>query len=226
MYSTGRHAIGTNRRNQRSFRFVPLKKEASTGPLIRVGTHQRRMAPELHKLLNPFVHSLASVPWFAHAGEPYDVGVVVSDVFVGWDDWNAQMLAVWTPRSNTLERMARESIGDSEIDEIINNVSAAVDKNARQGMQDYFDRRPADSENTETNTDIGLWPELLETIKRDVSWAAIETVLEQPDLFTELMTHYRRGRWPCAWHGEYPSGRVVVLCEVAQAWRARQPLRL
>jgi len=169
------------------------------------------MTPEQHDSLNRFVASLADIKWFAHAGESHDVAEVVPDVVVGWDDWNAQMLAVWKPNSEALERRARKSIGDSAIDEIFNAVSVAIYENARDGMHDYFDRRPTDSPNTETDADLGLWPELLQTIKRDVSWAAVETVLGHRGLFTELLAHYRGGRWPCAWQGDYPSGKIVVL---------------
>ena len=44
-----------------------------------------------------------------------------------------------------------------------------------------------------------------------MSWAAVETVLEQPDFFLSLVPVYQEGRWPCSWKGRYPCGRFVVL---------------
>jgi hypothetical protein len=169
------------------------------------------MNPIQRRLLANFKESIATVPWFAHAGESYENGIVVADAAVGWDDWNNEMLAVWGPRSVALEDLAESSIGDVAIHQIFRDVSTSIDERLRAGAQAYFDWRPATSPNAKINADLGLWPELLDCVKRDVSWAAVEAVLQQPDFFTDLLKYYREGRWPCAWDGEFPHGRIVLL---------------
>lgn len=121
------------------------------------------------------------------------------------------MLANWTAEYEQLERKAREAIGDRAMDEIFEAVSDAICENIRVGMQDYFDRRSVNSPTGKTNAEIGLWPELLQAMRRDVSWAAVGAVIGEHSLFTELLVYYREGRWPCAWDGKYPSGRFVLL---------------
>lgn len=169
------------------------------------------MNPKQSQVLQAFLKDLEGVEWFSRAGEPSDTAVVASDAVVCWDDWNREMLAVWLPKTKALEQAARKEVGDSAIDEIFSAVSIAIDLSVRQGLEAYFNRRPANSGNTKTNADRGLWPEILDTVKRDISWAAIETIIDQRGFFTELLAVYRAGRWPCAWSGEYPDGQLVVL---------------
>jgi hypothetical protein len=72
-------------------------------------------------------------------------------------------------------------------------------------------RRPDTTENTEGGADLALRSEIVGAVVRDMSWAAIETALGQPGFFVSLVPVHRDGRWPCAWEGQYPEGRFVVL---------------
>jgi hypothetical protein len=68
------------------------------------------------------------------------------------------------------------------------------------------------------NADRGLWPEWLDSVKRDLSWAAVEVLLGQPAFFNDPVRYYRAGRWPCAWEGANRSGRVVLLKYPRKRW--------
>jgi glycine/D-amino acid oxidase-like deaminating enzyme len=56
-----------------------------------------------------------------------------------------------------------------------------------------------------------IWPEIVDTVKRDISWSAIEAIIGEEGFFTEILATYRAGRWPCAWCGKCPEGQLVVL---------------
>jgi hypothetical protein len=169
------------------------------------------MTLENEPRLSAFLDSLKTMPWFAEAGHPSEKYHVVADAVVAWDDWNAPMLAVWNPRSQRLEDAARRALGDKAIDEIFESVSAATEQAVVNGVRAYFARRPDETENTAIDVDRGLWPEIVGFVLRDMSWAAVETVLGQPDFFVSLLRVYQEGRWPCSWKGRYPDGRFVVL---------------
>jgi hypothetical protein len=161
--------------------------------------------------LASFLESVKDIQWLQHAEEPFESGVVVADVVEGWDGWNEKMLEVWLPRTKALENAARSEIGDEGIDLIFGLVSERLTPGLSKGLSDYFDRRPATTENKKAGVDVGLYQELQDAVTRDLCWAAIEAVLNRRDFFSELIGYYRAGRWPCAWDGEYPEGRVVVL---------------
>ena len=76
------------------------------------------MQPEAVGRLELFVESLTGVPWFANAGQSDPRYHVVPDAVVGWDDWTHQMVAVWTTRSEQLERIAQDRLGDPAITSI------------------------------------------------------------------------------------------------------------
>lgn len=161
--------------------------------------------------LNHFLESLVGLPWFEHAGEPSNRYTVVPDAADGWIEWNDRMLEVWLPRSQKLEAVAQSILGDAVIDEIFLAVSQHIADLLVKGMGDYFERRPEDSETTKCNADLSLWPEIMDSVKRDVAWAGVEWILGRPDFYTEVVKVLREGRWPCAWDGDYPQGRFVVL---------------
>jgi len=161
--------------------------------------------------LETFLDSLDGVPWFSAAGQPSAIYNVVADVVVGWDDWNAPMLGVWLPRSEALEALARDVIGDAAIETIFTRVSERIGQPVQEGLRAYFARRPEATPNTKCGADLGLRSEIVDTVLRDLSWGAVETVLGQPGFFVSLLDVYREGRWPCSWEGEYPEGRFVVL---------------
>ena len=161
--------------------------------------------------LAAFLISLAAVPWFANAGVPSDKYHVVADAVIGWDDWTHQMVAVWVARIERLEAQARDAIGNPAIDEVFTRVHDAIEVDVRTALKAYFARRPNRTENTDCGADAALWREILDFVLRDMSWAAVETVLDRPDFFVSLLAVHNDGRWPCAWEGSYPHGRFVVL---------------
>ena len=161
--------------------------------------------------LEVFLNSLRDVPWFAPAGDPSPTHHVAEDAVVAWDDWTNEMMAVWPVRSERLETAARDAIGDPAIDDVFNRVADALEPQVRSGVKAYFARRPNTTQNTNCDADRGLWREILERVLRDLSWAAIETILDRPEFYCSLIAVYREGRWPCAWKGRYPVGQFVVL---------------
>jgi hypothetical protein len=160
--------------------------------------------------LTRFLRSLADVPWFAHCGEPDASAIVAPDLVAAWDWWNS-MVAVWSLETRALERIAVGELGESGVDTIFDTVARTVDEGLRAGMEQYFERRPANTQVAVTNADLGLWPEWLETTKRDLCWATVEAVRGWPGFFSELLRYYRAGRWPCAWDNPDCTGRVVLL---------------
>ena len=166
---------------------------------------------EQERRVEAFLQSLNSVAWFANAGHPSTKYHVVADAVVAWDDWNVAMLAVWLARSERLEAIAVRAIGDPAIESIFARVDGVIEPSVRAGLQAYLARRPDDTENTECGADRGLWPDIVDFVLRDMSWAAVETALGEPEFFVSLVQVYRDGRWPCAWDGNYPQGRFVVL---------------
>ena len=169
------------------------------------------MAAGREDRLETFLRSLEGVPWFSRAGAPSTTHHVVADAVVGWDDWSSEMMAVWRVRSERLEADARETIGDPSIEHIFSRVEAVLEPQVRAGVKAYFARRPNTTENTDCGADSGLWPDLIDRVLRDMSWAAVETLLDQPEFYVSLIAVYRQGRWPCSWMGRYPTGTFVVL---------------
>jgi hypothetical protein len=169
------------------------------------------MTKEQHYDLSIFLTSLDGVEWMAHAGESHPSWIVVADSVEGVDGWNVEMMNIWSPRIHRLEQWAIATLSNTVVDEIFATTSEYLGQLVSQALQSYFDRRPSINENTECSADFGLWPEMLDSIKRDVAWAAMEHVLHEPEFFTDLLAYYRAGRWPCSWDGEYPDGTVVVL---------------
>lgn len=172
---------------------------------------QPKMTEIQQSALSEFLLSLTAIQWFTYCGEPDSNYVVAADLVEAWDDWNSNMIAIRLPETERLERIAVGKLGESEVNAIFETVSTESDEVLRAGMEGYFNRRPACSRSTIINADRGLWPEWLESVQRDICWAAVEMVLTQPGFFTELLQIYRAGRWPCAWERSDRTGRAVVL---------------
>src|SRR5262245_23721624 len=100
-------------------------------------------------MLTTFLNSFADVPWLANAGKPRSDAVIVPDVVTGWDDWNSQMMETWFPQTHALESLARDIIGEPEIERIFSAVSTRIDEPVRNALQRYFDNRPNINENTD-----------------------------------------------------------------------------
>lgn len=137
--------------------------------------------------LKSFIHSIVGVRWFAHCGEPDATAVIADDLVDAWDSWNSEMLAAWSLQTHALEYVAINELGDGGVGEIFAAVSQLVDAPLREGVARYFERRPANSEVATTATDLGLWPEWVDSAKRDLCWAAVEAVLGRPGFFSDLL---------------------------------------
>lgn len=169
------------------------------------------MRAEQRSSLRTYIDSLIDVPWFALCGKPDASVIVAADLVEAWDRWNSEMLAVWLPETHALERLALSQLGESGVEAIFEAVSRDVGDRIAVSMEQYFERRPSDSEFAMTNTDRGLRPEWLETVKRDLCWAGVEAVLAKPGFFCVILPYYRAGRWPCAWENADRTKRVVLL---------------
>jgi hypothetical protein len=94
-------------------------------------------------------------------------------------------------------------------------VSDAIHQRVYDALVAYLDRkygvRTDDESDTQRSADDAVYPEVIDAIKRDVCWAAVESVIGAPGFFTRLLDTYARGRWPCSWEGAYPAGRPIVL---------------
>ena len=169
------------------------------------------MTSQQQSILTDFLKSVSGIPWFSNCGNADVTAIVPSDLIEAWDRWNDDLLPIWLPQTNSLEDIAIIQIGEADLSEIFRVVSDALDIPKSVGMEEYYDRHPAKTEASIANTDRGLWPEWLETVKRDLCWAAVEAVLNRSGFFSELLKYYRAGRWPCGWEHTDRSGRVVIL---------------
>jgi len=165
--------------------------------------------------VNAFLESLRNVTWFSHAGEQCDDARAVESLQAGWDREGRRMLEVWERQICALETEARASLGDHGIDSIFDSVSAAVHEQLYKGLCFYMDRTYQDNRDgsrlRQRSVDESLYPEIMDSIKRDLSWAGVEHVILVRGFFGRLLDEYQKGRWPCSWDGEYPGGRPVVL---------------
>jgi hypothetical protein len=165
--------------------------------------------------LRSFLQTLSDIEWLSHTGEPLGDARVVASIQAGFDGENRGMLAVWLPRSKETESFARSRFGDGIIDRIFDTISEAIHEPLYRGLCEHFERNYPDRTDDITllqqSVDSGLYPEIMDTIKRNVCWAGIEWVLERPAFYSALLDWYRRGRLPCSWDGEYPEGQQVVL---------------
>jgi hypothetical protein len=153
-------------------------------------------------------------PWFAEAGNALtDVLVAedLSDAWDGyWDGWNARSHAHWSAASHRLEAEAQRVLGDEEIDRIFAVVSSDVAGPIWEGIGTYLDRI-ADSHPDPSGIYAAIAIDLLDAIKSDLSWAAVETIMGQPGFFSDLLRWYRRGRRLCGWMGGLPPTGVPVV---------------
>lgn len=154
--------------------------------------------------INDFLDEIKLINWFEYSGVPNVNYHMVLSIFEAYDDWNEQMLKVWEPSITLLENMAIEKIGDEWIDEIFTIISADLGKILWEKWGEYMARQHLEDE-------MGLDNEIIDMVKRDVSWAYIEKTLDVQGLFTTLFEIYKNGYFPCSWIGKYPHGQAVVL---------------
>lgn len=154
--------------------------------------------------INDFLYEIKLINWFAHSGVPNENYHRVLSIFEAYDNWNKQMLKVWEPSITLLENMAIEKIGDAQIDEIFSTISADIGEILWEKWGEFIARQHLEDE-------MGLDNEIIDMVKRDVSWAFIEKTLNIRGLFTTLLEIYKSGYFPCSWIGTYPDGQAVVL---------------
>ncbi|MDE7423613.1 MAG: hypothetical protein K2N51_07975 [Lachnospiraceae bacterium] len=151
-----------------------------------------------------FLDELKLINWFANSGIPNDKYRIVFSVFEAYDDWNGQMLKVWEPNISMLEDIASEKMGEVKIDEIFSAISFAIGDIVWKKWSEFIIRQHLEEE-------TGLEYEILDMVKRDISWACVEGILNIHGFFTTLLDVYKEGYFPCAWEGTYPDGHAVVM---------------
>ena len=151
-----------------------------------------------------FLQEIRRIDWFGHHKKEEAAYHVIHSVFEAHDDWNGQMFAIWESQTHELEKFAVERIGDEQIDKIFFIISAGIEDILWKKWGDFMVRWHLEEE-------VGLENEMLDMVKRDVSWACVEKLLHVQGFFSTLLEIYRKGYFPCAWFGEYPDGKAVVL---------------
>lgn len=162
--------------------------------------------------LKSFLEGLSRIKWFSRSGEPFQDARTVPNMQSAWDGEGSQMYKIWWKQSHSLETAALGSLNDQDIDRIFCAVSDEIGDALFAGLVDYLDRVYDANPDTEERTfDEAVVLEVIESVKRDVSWAGVEHMIAFYGFFTTLLEVYRRGRWVCSWDGDFPDGRMVLL---------------
>lgn len=151
-----------------------------------------------------FVEEVRPINWFENSGKQTEKYSLVGSVYDAYDNWNANYLRTWKPKTAMLEKLACEIIGNDAVDDIFETVSMGLDSEIWSAWQSFRERRGLNEENA-------LDEEIADMVKRDLCWAAVERALDRMGFFTALLEVYRNGYFPCGWVGEYPSGRAAVM---------------
>lgn len=155
-----------------------------------------------------FFKEIEDINWLIHAGENTDKYTVLLSFTEAWDEWNDKMLEVWDKETHNIERFAIDSIGDEMIDLIFDRVAEKTGPKIAEGLVKFQDRLKKIGLDSDT---YGLDYEIMDFIKRDVAWACIEVVVGKRGFFSKVLEVISEGRWPCAWDGNHPLGRFVVM---------------
>lgn len=155
-----------------------------------------------------YLKEIQDICWFIHAGENSNKYTVAASFTEAWDDWNDKMMEVWCIESHNIEVAAITVMGDELIDLIFDRVAQASGPKIAEGLLSFQERL----EDMGLDSDgYGLEYEILDFIKRDITWACIEFVIGKKGFFNEVLQVLSEGRWPCAWDGSYPEGLFVVM---------------
>lgn len=154
--------------------------------------------------IGSFLDEIKSFDWFSNCGTPSEKYHLIFSLFDAIDCWNSQYVETWDPPIYALESIAQKEIGDDKISEIFDSVSAAIGSIVWDDLGKFIEKGNLGEEE-------GVYPELLDMVKRDMAWACVERVLDMPCFFTMLAEIYKEGYFPCSWDGIYPSGLAVVL---------------
>jgi hypothetical protein len=165
--------------------------------------------------LNLFVIQLHSINWFSHGGEPSEHLRVFESLQSGWDWGGSHVPDLWETQSRALEARAQEILGDGAIDQVFSTVSHAIHEPVYVGLCSLLDRMYAGKSDHESlvqrSADEGIYPEVMDAVKRDICWAGVEYVMQYDGFFTQTLERYRNGRWPFSWEGIFPHGQAVVI---------------
>lgn len=154
--------------------------------------------------IDEFLQEIRPIKWFEHSKKATDEYYVIHSVFEAYGAWNEQMIKTWEPHICSLENIAVEKIGNEQIDQIFSIISLEIGNEIWKEWNSFINKEHLEEEN-------GLEDEILDMVKRDVSWACIEKSLNMQGFFSTLLEIYKDGYFPCAWIGDYPNGKAVVL---------------
>lgn len=154
--------------------------------------------------IKAFIQEIKLINWFENSGIPDAKYHMVFSIFEAYDDWNEQMLKVWEPNISLIENIAIQKIGDTRIDEIFSAISFEIEDIIWKKWGEFIAKQHLEEE-------MGLDNEMMDMVKRDISWAYIEKILNIQGLFTTLFEIYKGGYFPCSWIGTYPNGQAVVM---------------
>lgn len=158
------------------------------------------------KQMDDFIGELKTIDWFAKSGTLNEKYHVIASFYEAYDGyWGKRSFEVWEQYICPLEETAEEIIGDDCIDEAFEKVSAAIGDTVWNKMGELVKREKHLQE------EQAVCLELFDNVKRDAAWACVEKMLNMPGFFTDLLSIYKEGWFPCSWEGEYPLGRAVVI---------------
>ena len=133
--------------------------------------------------------------------------MVVDSVWEACDTYGKQMCEVWGKNSENIEEESLKKLSNAQIDAVFEAVSLAIGNEVYEALCDLEDKI-----GEETGEDqSGLEDEILDFIKRDTAWAAIERILGQKGFFSHVYDINRTGRWACSWVGKFPAGNFIIM---------------
>lgn len=117
------------------------------------------------------------------------------------------MCEVWGKNSENIEEESLKKLSNAQIDAVFEAVSLAIGNEVYEALCDLEDKI-----GEETGEDqSGLEDEILDFIKRDTAWAAIERILGQKGFSPKFTTSPGTGRWACSWVGKFPAGNFIIM---------------
>ncbi len=158
-------------------------------------------------ILDRFISEIKNIRWFQTAGQPSEQYMVVDSVWEACDTYGKQMCEVWGKNSENIEEESLKKLSNAQIDAVFEAVSLAIGNEVYEALCDLEDKI-----GEETGEDqSGLEDEILDFIKRDTAWAAIERILGQKGFFSQVYDINRTGRWACSWVGKFPAGNFIIM---------------
>ena len=158
-------------------------------------------------ILDHFISEIKNIRWFQTTGQPSEQYMVVDSVWEACDTYGKQMCEVWGKNSENIEEESLKKLSNAQIDAVFEAVSLAIGNEVYEALCDLEDKI-----GEETGEDqSGLEDEILDFIKRDTAWAAIEKILRQKGFFSRVYDINRTGRWACSWVGKFPAGNFIIM---------------